>query len=116
MTRQPNRRCATSAGAPKRVVAVAWHHYDDYWRVRPPTPRALLTPPDLAVEMLAPLRAGADGVLLWGHVDPNSTSSEGAAALQSYSSGTLANVTARVCTEFVCCAAREPGCLGLSLL
>ena len=100
-----------AAPTSKRVVGVVWHHYDDYWRVPPPTPRALLSPADLRTQLLTPLASGADGLLVWGHVTPGSNSSEGQAALQAYANGTLASVMADVCSEYRCCHAADPGCI-----
>ena len=98
-------------GSRKRVLGVVWHHYDDYWRVPPPAPRELLGPTDLHTELLAPLAAGADGLLVWGHVDVGSNSSEGERALQAYADGPLASVMASLCSEYRCCQPSEAGCI-----
>lgn len=101
-------RLAAPGGKP--VVAVSWFHYDDYWRV-PTGLRALLTPTDLAAQLLTPLQAGASGLLMWGSIDPNANTTQGAAALQAYADGPLAGVMKTVCQTFRCCAAADPGCL-----
>ena len=108
---QHARRGSTGRAASRpRVVPITWHHYDDYWRIPPPAPRALLTLSDLTVELLTSLRSGADGVLIWGAVAQasNASNPESAAALQAYSDGTLAEVVSAICKDggdFVCAAA-----------
>ena len=85
--------------ARRRVVPLAWHHYDDYWRIPPPTPRAALTVSDLTTELRTPLESGADGLLIWGAVavGANASDPESAAALQLYADGPLASVVGTIC-------------------
>lgn len=90
---------AVRVAAGKPVVPVVWHHYDNYWEVKAPAPRQLLTPEDLTLEIATPLRAGAHGVLVWGHVGKPAD----AAALQRYADGPLRDTVTAVCKEFACC-------------
>jgi len=99
-------RLANTCTSTTQVVPVAWHHYDDYWRQPPPTPRALLTPSDLHTELVLPLKSGADALLIWGAVDTEASASDpqSLAALQAYANDALAEVVKSICEgqEFMC--------------
>lgn len=108
-------RLATATGKHTKVMPCAWLNYDNYWdkAINQSAPRELLSPAHAAIELGGPLAAGADGLLIWGHLDavdstqsPNSVS-----AYNHYSGRVLEGVVGKICTENSCCR-NVSGCWG----
>ena len=94
------------------VVPIIWMNYDNFWdkSINHSAPRALLTAEDAAIELGAPLRNGADGVLIWGHLDnTTSNSTNNLAAYQRFSGSVLKETVASICANYSCCASLH-GC------
>ena len=69
-------RCARAATgrAPPLVVPIAWPRYNDYWDPASGSSseeRRLLPLADARTEFISPRDAGADGVIVWGSVQPD---------------------------------------------
>ena len=70
------------------MLPVSWLQYDNNWdhSINKTAPRQLLSPEHAAIELQTPLENGADGVLIWGHLDPAAppTSPESVSAYNKY--------------------------------
>jgi len=99
-----HRASQARGGRSKRVVSVTWLLYDDV-ADHQSSPQ-FLSASDANVVLSQPLSAGADGVLLWGHLN----SSQGAsgnntvAGYNTYLRETAAPIVARVCGNWTCCS------------
>ena len=82
------REAVRLAAGRKPVLPVSWLQYDNNWdhSINKTAPRQLLSPEHAAIELQTPLENGADGVLIWGHLDPAAppTSPESVSAYNKY--------------------------------
>ena len=102
-------RLGLKAGKP--VVPVTWLNYDNYWdkSINHSAPRALETAVDAAIELGEPFRSGADGILIWGHLDNISGSTNNLHSYQSYSDTVLRSTVDNICRNYSCCMSLD-GC------
>lgn len=92
-------------GRSKAVISVIWLMYDDVVN-RNEHPQ-FVSASDANLLLSDPLAAGADGVLLWGHLNTSSNSS-GNATVPTYSAylrEIVIPIVARVCGNWSCCTA-----------
>jgi hypothetical protein len=101
------REAVRLAAGGKPVLPVAWLQYDNNWdrSVNKTAPRQLLSPEHAALALGTPLNNGADGVLVWGHLDAAAppTSPESVSEYNAYSKDVLSGVVASICEACACC-------------
>ena len=102
------KRLAVATGERTPVVAVTWLNYDDFWdpAINRTAPRPLLSHAHAAIELGVPMDSGADGVLIWGHLDAadSAASSNSVTSYNRYSSTVLTSVVAKICSTHTCCS------------
>ena len=65
---------AATGRPPPLVLPIAWARYNDYWDAASgpsSEARRMLPLDDARTELIGPRDAGADGVILWGNVQPD---------------------------------------------
>eukprot|EP01043_Picozoa_sp_COSAG02_P008979 COSAG02_NODE_298_length_25350_cov_48.266999_12_plen_392_part_00 len=99
----------------KPVLPVAWLQYDNFWdhAINKTAARQLLSAAHVAIELGTPLANGADGVLIWGHLDTSSTPSspQSLSAYNRYSEDVLYGVVSTICEKYRCCSNLSDLCL-----
>ena len=100
----------------KPVLPVAWLQYDNFWdhAINKTAARQLLSAEHAAIELATPLANGADGVLIWGHLDTGSaapTSPESLSAYNRYSEDVLHGLVSKICAQYQCCSNLTDLCL-----